>query len=242
MTLGSQELWYKVEDALEKTIPEYDRVSEAISLWRAKKLRCIAIETAELREGMRVLDAGVGPGSFSKLLVEHQPGIALVGVDASPKLLRSGQKILETKSGLRRLEGAVAVFEALPFREAVFDRVFTGFALRDAFDRKAALAELCRISKKDAVLAVVDIGKPSSSVMRLLVSFYIKYVMPLISRLMIQGKMKGNPWRMIIPTYDRLPTNKTLRNEVASLFEETRLREFLLGGMIVLTAVRAVPD
>jgi ubiquinone/menaquinone biosynthesis C-methylase UbiE len=58
--------------------------------------------------------------------------------------------------------------------------------------------------------------------------------MPIIAKAAIIGKMRGNPWRMIVPTYRPLPTNNSLQSLVKSLFRSVEFKEFLLGGIIVI--------
>jgi hypothetical protein len=58
--------------------------------------------------------------------------------------------------------------------------------------------------------------------------------MPFVAKLAILGKMKGNPWRMIAPTYRSRPTNPSLLIEVKQKFQRVELKEFLMGGVIVI--------
>jgi len=46
--------------------------------------------------------------------------------------------------------------------------------------------------------------------------------------------MKGNPWRMIGPTYVSLPKTRTLLRLVKQHFATAELKEFLMGGVIVI--------
>jgi hypothetical protein len=58
--------------------------------------------------------------------------------------------------------------------------------------------------------------------------------MPLLVKAAIIGKIKGNPWRMIVPTYGPLPTNRALKSKVCSKFGKVESKNFLMGGIIVI--------
>jgi hypothetical protein len=58
--------------------------------------------------------------------------------------------------------------------------------------------------------------------------------MPLIAKVVIFGKIKGNPWRMIGPTYKTLPTTRALLVMIRAKFQNIELKELLMGGVIVV--------
>jgi demethylmenaquinone methyltransferase/2-methoxy-6-polyprenyl-1,4-benzoquinol methylase len=182
---------------------------------------------------MAVLDAGIGPGTTSKLIVETiAPGL-LIGLDASTKQLKTAKLRLEAAGSLQLVRGS---FEFLPFRAEVFDAIMTCFALRDSLDLSKSIEEYHRVCRPTGVLADVDLGKPDGVIKRLGSTFYIMYVMPLVAKAAIRGRLKGNPWRMMVPTYGPLPTNNVLLSRMKSVFGSVEFRSFLSGGVVVLIA------
>ncbi len=87
-------------------------------------------------------------------------------------------------------------------------------------------------------LEIVDIGKPDNLFLRKLTSLYIALVMPIVARFLISGRLRGNPFRMIIPTVQSLMTNRALVQLVAGIFGSSSLREFLLGGLVIVEGER----
>jgi hypothetical protein len=63
--------------------------------------------------------------------------------------------------------------------------------------------------------------------------------MPLIAKIAIFGRISGNPWRMIVPTYRTLPTTPTMLSMMKEKFQEVRLKEFVIGGVIVIIGRRS---
>lgn len=229
----SKETWKKVVKAIEDSIPLYDRVNNLISLGKAQEARNFALGRLDLRDGSCILDSGIGPGTTSRLILSAIKPNLLVGLDGSVKQLKTAK---ENLAYLRTdvLQVVRGSFEFLPFRDNAFNAITTCYALRDSLDMSRSLAEYWRVCGSSGSFADVDIGKPENVLKRAGSVLYVRYVMPFVAKLAILGKMKGNPWRMIAPTYRSLPTNHSLLIEVKQKFQRVELKEFLMGGVIVI--------
>ena len=104
----------------------------------------------------------------------------------------------------------------------------------DSLDLPRSIGEYWRVCKPHGSFADVDIGKPENTLKRGVSILYIRYIMPLFVKIAILGRIRGNPWRMIAPTYTTLPTNHTLLNQIKQRFQSVELKEFLMGGAIVI--------
>lgn len=232
------ETWKKVVGAIEDSIPLYDRVNDMISLGKAQKAREFAVEQLRLDGESRVLDGGIGPGTTSKLILRTTKPAMLVGLDGSVKQLETARRNLE-QAGVDVLYVVRGTFEFLPFREQSFDAVITCYALRDSLNLPQSIAEYYRVCGQKGAFADVDIGKPEGLLKRVGSSVYIRYFMPLIAKIAIFGRISGNPWRMIVPTYRTLPTTPTMLSMMKEKFQEVRLKEFVIGGVIVIIGRRS---
>jgi len=229
----SPETSRKVVEAIEASIPQYDRVNDLISFGKAHKARKFAIQKLQLKDGTVVLDAGIGPGTTSRLILESVRPDLLVGFDASAKQLKTAKFNLNRvrPTSLQLVRGS---FEFLPFRDCIFDAIVTCYALRDSLDIPKAIAEYSRTCGQSGAFADVDLGKPDNLLKRAGSTVYIRYFMPLLAKAAIVGKIKGNPWRMIVPTYGPLPTNGALKSQVCNKFGRVESKSFLMGGIIVI--------
>ena len=232
-------MWRSVIRAIEAAIPEYDLVNEKVSLGLAQKARDHAVHELELKEEMRILDAGIGPGTMSQTILRENSGLTIVGLDASIDLLHAAWERLGSTYGdnLHLVQG---VFESLPFAEKSFSRIISAFAFRDARNRTVAIDEFHRVSTEDGVFAVVDLGKPVNLFKRVLVSIWVHYVTPIIARASMQGTIQGNPWRLIFSTYQALGSNREVVSSLGKRFSRVRITEFALGGMIVILAFKEI--
>ncbi len=231
----TRETWRNVISAIEDAIPLYDRINEIISFGNADKARRYAVEKLSLGSSSRVLDGGIGPGNTSKLVLSRIEPSLLVGLDESVKQLKTAKLNLESAGG-HSVGFVRGTFEFLPFRNGIFDAMVTSYALRDSLSLGQALGEYSRVSSPNGELAIVDLGKPDGWLKRTGSSLYVKYVMPLVARLVIRAKIKGNPWRWIVPTYVSLPKNRAMLDLVRRAFTRAELKEFLMGGVIVIIA------
>ena len=220
--------------AIEDAIPLYDQVNDLISFGRAQEARVYAIQHLRLSPKDCVLDGGIGPGTTSKLILSNFKPALIVGLDESVKQLQTAKQNLQ-EFGDNSVTVVRGSFEFLPFRDGTFQSVITCYALRDSLDISNSVCEYARVCDSNASFADVDIGKPDNFLKRLMSEAYVKYLMPLIARMAIRSKMKGNPWRMIAPTYASLPTNQALLELFKETFHELELKEFLNGGVIVVT-------
>ena len=234
------ETWKKVVGAIEDSIPLYDEVNEMISFGKAQEAREYALQQLQITDGAKVLDSGIGPGTTSRLILRTSKPSLLVGLDGSVKQLKTAKQNLE-QTGTDVLHVVRGSFEFLPFREQTFDTIITCYALRDSLDLSRSVAEYYRVCDEKGAFADVDIGKPEGILKRVGSSLYIRYLMPVIAKVAILGKISGNPWRMIVPTYRTLPTTPVLLGMIKERFQQVQLKEFLMGGVIVVVGRRSSP-
>ena len=101
------------------------------------RLRRQALDLADIRSGMRVLELGCGTGGITRLLVER--GAQVTAVDGAPRMLaKARRRAPQAEFHLGRLESF--------HTEQQFDRVLFAFVLHEltALDRRLALASATR--------------------------------------------------------------------------------------------------
>lgn len=99
-----------------------------------------------LRPGLRMLDAGCGPGTIARRLMAHEAGIDLTMVDTDPWMLAQCRDI-----GGRRLQGSL---EHLPLPDGSVDVAFAFWSLETLADPSAGLRELVRVTRPGGWVAI----------------------------------------------------------------------------------------
>ncbi len=106
-----------------------------------------------LRPGMRLLDAGCGPGSITAGLARRVAPGEVVGVDAEPAVLAIAR---ERGAGLPNLRFEQASVYDLPHAADSFDAAYAHQLLQHLADPTAALRELARVVRPGGLVAVRD--------------------------------------------------------------------------------------
>ena len=108
-----------------------------------------------LRAGMRLIDAGCGPGSITTGLAEVVAPGETVGIDASPDAVESARAHAREK-GADGVRFEVADVYALPFDDASFDHVISSLVLCTVRDQARALGEARRVLKPGGTLRFLE--------------------------------------------------------------------------------------
>ena len=94
----------------------------------------------------RVLEVGGGEGELAQRIV-HELGVALVGVDQSPRMVEIQQA--------KGIDAYVGDVQALPFDDATFDVALAAWMLFHVLDIDRGLSELARVLRSGGRLVAV---------------------------------------------------------------------------------------
>lgn len=164
-----------VNQLFDEAAPDYDWVSGAMSLWTDRRYRRDALQRAGLQPGMRLLDVASGTGLMVKAALELGLEAArITGLDPSLGMLDQNRQ----RHAATLLQGRG---ERLPFRDATFDFVSMGYALRHVEDLRELFGELRRVLKPDGRLLILEITRPANSVALGLMQLYMQNVVPAVA-------------------------------------------------------------
>ncbi len=193
--------WEELERQLEATIPVYDRVNRLMTLGQDKRLRKHVRKHA--KTGMKVLEVGCGPGTFSEDLV----GVELTCLDPSAEMLNVCKKRVNAARSARDEEPAEyveATAEEIPLPDDTFDLVCCLFSFRDFKDKRKGLTEILRVLKPGGQLIICDAGKANwlhGLFGRIWMATYVQWVARIVT------KRKDHPWRWLAKTYTNYGAN-----------------------------------
>ncbi len=166
-----------VGDLFDRAAIDYDWMSGALSFGTDRAYRRRALKQAGLKPGMRVLDVATGTGLVAQAALDLGIGAdRLIGLDPSRGMLTANRR----RHGISLVQG---LGERLPFRDGTFDLVVMGYALRHVEDLGRLFAEFHRVLCGQGRVLVLEISRPSSRLGFRLMRFYLKKLLPFLTRL-----------------------------------------------------------
>jgi len=218
--------WDRLEDSIASLFPYYERVNffatgGLLPLWRR-----VVAKAAE--PGDYLVELGPGPGGFSKLL----PNRNVILIEPSSAILNQLRRNL-TSDRYRIVQGMA---EHLPLASASQDKVFCAFALRDFMDKKASLGECRRILRPGGELHILEIGRPSHPLEKLLLDGWIHRQVPKLAEFFvpeeIQQNWVENPYASFVQSYEAMPPVEVLAGWVRQAGFDPVAHEGLWGRAV----------
>lgn len=218
---GLGDHWREIYVTYLKIPRVYGKTNSYISLfqdigWRKEVLGIIAGKLNG-RKGLKILDAGSGPGTMSDILCKTIKA-DIVLLDYSVPMLGIANKKYE------RIQGS---FESMPFRAGIFDAVIMGFSFHSSIDMNGAIDEIARVSKR--YLAIVGIGKSAGKVNKFLGEIYLAYLMPILAYLASPKHYKY--FQKIERIYNYIPDNLVMHRIIKRRFSTIRFAEREFGTL-----------
>ena len=136
----------------------YDLATRAMSLGRDAAWKRALVAALPERSAPTCVDLACGTGDVAFLLADRYRAGAVAGVDIAAPMLAVARA--RNRFGNVRFESADMA--ALPFPDGSVDVVTGAYALRNAPELGAALAEIRRVMKRDGVAAFLDFRRPES--------------------------------------------------------------------------------
>lgn len=167
----------KVDQMFDSSAEHYDWITSAMSFGSGKWYRRDALVRSGLKSGMKLLDVGAGTGVVSLLAqdIVGEDGL-VVALDPSNGMLSEAKKagVKNTSMGLG---------EKLPYPDNTFDFLTMGYALRHVADLGEAFSEYLRVLKPGGKVLILEISRPAGKVSYHFLKFYMKYIIPVTTRL-----------------------------------------------------------
>ena len=176
----------------------YDLITVLLSYGQDRRWKRRLAALARVQPGSRALDLACGTGDITFELAAR--GAHVVGLDVTHDMLR----LARAKPEARRmsLRFVTADMMALPFADAQFDIVSTGYGIRNVPVIEPAIAEVKRVLKPGGVFLSLDFNRPANRLVR---SVYLAYLWATGSALGLALHGDPDTYRYIPETIRRYP-------------------------------------
>lgn len=163
---------------------KYDIVNRLMSFGMDRSWRRILLARALLPRGGRLLDVGIGTGDIALKALKIDPMIRVTGIDFTLQMMRVGRE----RPGGYSINWCNADALHLPFPEATFDAVTSGFLARNVIDVGRAFEEQMRVVRPGGRVVCLDTSPVPHNMLRPLVLFHLNILIPFLGFLITRQR------------------------------------------------------
>ncbi len=208
----------------------YDLLNTLITFGRDKSWREYVVKESVLRQDALILDVGTGTGGILREALRSKKSIKAFGADFTIEMILAGR---EGKNGI---SWCCADALNLPFPDAVFDAVTSGYLIRNVEDIRRAFTEQVRTVKPGGRVVCLETSPPPQNILRPLILFYLNFIIPALGLIFAGNK---NAYRYLTSSTKVFKTPE----EISIIMKDAGLKDikfkmFMSGTIAVLSGMR----
>lgn len=194
-----------IQTLFDRIAPVYDQLNDWLSLGQHRIWKHMAVKWSGAKPGQTCLDVCCGSGDLALLLARQvAPSGKVIAVDFSCAQLQIARD--RTYHSVQPLSITWLEGDALhlPFHDQYFEAATMGYGLRNVINISASLKELHRVLKPGAKVAILDLHRPSSAVVRTFQQWYLNTIVVPAAR---QFGLTEE-YAYLAPSLERFPTGQ----------------------------------
>ena len=209
----------------------YDLITRILSYGMDQRWKVRLVAMSGAAPGTRALDLAGGTGDIAFALADR--GASVVGLDVTHRMVELARaKGVTSTSAARFVTGDMM---SLPFADATFDLVTTGYGIRNVPRIETALSEIRRVLRPGGTLLSLDFNRPERAFVR---RVYLAYLTVAGSTLGWVLHRDPDTYRYIPESIRRYPgANGVARTMQRLGFAACRV-DRLLGGLMAINSAR----
>jgi demethylmenaquinone methyltransferase/2-methoxy-6-polyprenyl-1,4-benzoquinol methylase len=226
----------RIANMFDAIAPRYDLLNHVLSAGMDRGWRDRAVDALSLSSGARVLDLCTGTGDLAMAIVHRASGATVIGVDFAGEMLRLARVKVSGASLERRIRLVRGDAARIPLPDGSCDAATIAFGIRNVAEPQRALAELARVIRPGGRLAILEFGEPRIPGIRTLYSWYFRYVLPLVGRLISKHQSAYSYLPASVGAFP--PPSEFSRIIAATGFSQVRAVPLTLGIVYLYAAQR----
>ncbi len=205
----------------------YDLMNTLMTFGQDRVWRSCVVREARLPIGGRLLDAGAGTGSIALQARAANASTKITASDFTIAMMRVGR----SRPGGNQIRWCAADALDLPFEDARFDAVTSGYLIRNVANPYRAFAEQFRVLKPGGKVVCLDTSPPGEGLLKPFVLFFLKAVIPFLGQI-ISGNRSA--YTYLPQSTEAFMTPAELATGMAGAgFINIRYRKFMFGNMAI---------
>lgn len=173
----------QVQEMFDNIAPQYDFLNRFLSLGIDILWRKSLINKLKKHRPAYLLDMATGTADVAIQAVKTLHPKKVIGVDLSPQMLEHGREKLKRLQLDKVIELQQGDSEKILFEDNIFDAATVAFGVRNFEHLEKGLAEMFRVLKPGAHLAILEFSKPQAFPVKQLYAFYFLHILPWIGKL-----------------------------------------------------------
>ncbi len=208
----------------------YDLITSLLSYGQDRRWKRRLVELSDTRPGQRALDLACGTGDIAFALSAR--GASVVGLDITHRMLEIAQAKRSSATPAGFVTGDMM---ALPFPDARFDVVTTGYGIRNVPDIARSLTEMHRVLKPGGTMLSLDFNRPANPFVR---AVYLTYLTVVGSTLGFALHGDPDTYRYIPESIRRYPGAAAVNTMIRRLGFASSEYLPVLGGLMAIHRAR----
>jgi demethylmenaquinone methyltransferase/2-methoxy-6-polyprenyl-1,4-benzoquinol methylase len=190
--LKGQERANYVQEMFGRIAGRYNIMNRIMTFGQDMSWRRFVVKQANLPAKGALLDLATGTGDIAFEAKESQPDAYVIGADFALPMMYVGQDEPRGKT----IDWSAADALNLPFPNARFDAVVSGYLMRNVIDIPRALKEQWRVLKNGGRIVILDTAPPPNNILKPFILIHMNYVIPILGRL-IGGQAAADAYKYL---------------------------------------------
>ncbi|GAB4462643.1 MAG: bifunctional demethylmenaquinone methyltransferase/2-methoxy-6-polyprenyl-1,4-benzoquinol methylase UbiE [Anaerolineales bacterium] len=202
----------------------YDLMNRLMTGGQDVRWRKRVIELARLHPHASLLDLGTGTGDLAREALSAFSQARVVGADFTLEMMRVGRRISP-------LDFSAADALQLPFPDASFDAVVSGFLMRNVVDLQKSLEEQYRVLKNGGRIVILDTTRPKKNILSPFIWIHMHVVIPTLGGLITGSR---DAYRYLPETTEGFVTAEDMAARMARAgFEKIAFQRLMFGTIAI---------
>ncbi len=210
----------------------YDLMNDIMTGGLHRRWKRLAVKESLGKKKGIALDLACGTGDLG-LIFARSGAEKVICIDFSERMLEVARMKAKRKAVTKRLSFSRTDALNLPFPDATFDSVATGFSLRNVDGIAEMFKEVQRVLKPGGLFTVLELAHMKSSLTGKILNFYFKKIIPPIGGIVTRDRA----------AYDYLPESISNVPDVDKLevkminsgFSNVRFRSVGWGSVVIIS-------